>query len=439
MDVQYCSGDTNGTQCRCRRFIPKASAETSCTCEHPEGYHPEIPRQFEPPATAASVVASYQDPSRFLSSNNTAASSSRLVPSTSTTASRSNAIASSSKFPTSKTMPKVMSKAEANAVAETHSGLKRKRIIDPKEEAKKPKRKRSTEELIIMGEIIIMVSESNDDNRMIFTTPRAPDIALFEARHLAVNGIRAELSFNPNWDVHAMDNWLRSKFVQYFQYMDRYHPIDPTITPPQFQWTLLIRHNATLTVSPHVNPDAKEMSMSYTTLSSVLLTDESAASPHVIPATVWDHLSGQWQMDAEEESDVYTIGQESDNDESWENSSSEDNDVLPSTNALGKRKAKSLSPAPSIVSIPDDDDDNFPMAVDPTPLTPGIAVALSVPSPHPSLSATTLAAVSARPTRTGTGYRSSYPIYFAKHFMAWSPSDLEVDPHLWTRPFDKDA
>ncbi|KAF8157707.1 hypothetical protein K438DRAFT_2073614 [Mycena galopus ATCC 62051] len=355
MDVQYCSGDTNGTQCRCRRFIPKASAEASCTCEHPEGYHPEIPHRFEPPATAASVVASYQDPNRLLSNNNNSASSSRpalLVSSTPTTASRSNAMASSSKFPTSKITPKVMSKAEANAVAEIHSGLKRKRITDPKEEVKeaKPKRKRSTEELIIMGEIIIMVSESTDDNRVIFTTPRAPDIALFEARQLAVNGIRAELSFNPNWDVHAMDNWLRNKFVQYFQYMDRYHPIDPTITPPQFQWNLLIRHNATLTVSPHVNPDGKEMSrymsgrpqdrkiflgMSYTTLSSGLLTDKSAASPHVIPATVWDHSSGQWQMDAEEEeSDVYTIGQESDNDESWENSSSGDNDGMQSKHLI---------------------------------------------------------------------------------------------------------
>ncbi|KAF8157708.1 hypothetical protein K438DRAFT_1861023 [Mycena galopus ATCC 62051] len=79
------------------------------------------------------------------------------------------------------------------------------------------------------------------------------------------------------------------------------------------------------------------------------------------------------------------------------------------------------------------------MAVDPTPPTPAIAVALSVPSPHPNLSATAVAAVSGRPTRTVTGYRSSYPIYLTKHFMAWRPSDLEADPHLWTRPFNEGA
>ncbi|KAF8130083.1 hypothetical protein K438DRAFT_1788752 [Mycena galopus ATCC 62051] len=451
MDIQYCSGDINGTQCRCGRFISKSSAETLCTCEHPEGYHPEMPRRFDAPATAASIVASYQDPTRFLSNNSAPSSGPALLPSTSS--SRSNDMASLSKPSTSKNTLKPTLKAEAQAVAETTSGLKRKRIIDPKEEVKEVKslkrRKRSTEELIIMGEIIIMVSESTDNNRLIFTTPRAPDIALFEARHLAVNGIRTELSFNPNWDVRAMDNWLRQKFVQYFQYIDRYHPIDPTTTPPQFQWNLLIRHNSTLTVSPHVNQDAKEISrylsgkaqdrkiflgMSCTTLSSALLTDKSAASPHIIPATVWDHSSGQWQMDAEEESDVYTIEQESDSNKSWENLSSGDDH----TNALGKRKAKSSSRSPSIMSIPDNDDDDFPIAVDPTPPTPVIAVALSVPSPHPSLSAATTAAI-ARPPRTTTGYCSSYPIYFAKHFMAWSPSDLEADPHLWTRPFNEGA
>jgi hypothetical protein len=109
MDTQYCSGDANGVQCRCRRFIPKGDSNAHCTCEHPEGYHPDTPRPSVIKETPASIVASYQAPSSLLTSTLASSSMAIVVP-----------VASSSKSTTS----------TAQALAETTAGFRKRKRRD---------------------------------------------------------------------------------------------------------------------------------------------------------------------------------------------------------------------------------------------------------------------------------------------------------------------
>lgn len=107
----------------------------------------------------------------------------------------------------------------------------------------------------------IKLCTAQDDNmRTKFTTPRGPYIAKLETRHLAINGLREVLSIRSDWGAHAMDDFFRQLFPEYFTYMDKYHPLDTTAVPPHFQWTCLIRSHLSLSASPHTSPDAKQMS-----------------------------------------------------------------------------------------------------------------------------------------------------------------------------------
>ncbi|KAJ7801117.1 hypothetical protein B0H14DRAFT_2615637 [Mycena olivaceomarginata] len=59
-----------------------------------------------------------------------------------------------------------------------------------------------------------------------FGVPRSVDIAQYETRHLAVNGVHESLSFNKNWDCYEMDKWFRTLFPVYFAHMDKHYPLD---------------------------------------------------------------------------------------------------------------------------------------------------------------------------------------------------------------------
>jgi hypothetical protein len=102
MDTQYCSGNANGVQCHCRQFIPKGNSNAHCTCEHPEGYHPNTPWPSVIKETPASIVVSYQAPSCLLASTLASSSIAIVEP-----------VASSSKSSTS----------TAQALAETKARL----------------------------------------------------------------------------------------------------------------------------------------------------------------------------------------------------------------------------------------------------------------------------------------------------------------------------
>ncbi|KAJ7930581.1 hypothetical protein B0H13DRAFT_1858705 [Mycena leptocephala] len=429
---QFCSGIVDGSECRCRRFIPKTERDGRCTCDHPEGYHPEVPRSSATPIpSAASIVASYQVPSRLIpaaSSSKPASSSSKPTASSSKLASKTRSKASSSKASTTA------------ALAETNAGLKRKRAS----ELDAPRKKKAASVLakdIFLGQIIILAGPADNDLRTLFTAPRTPHIAKLETRHLAINNLHIPLSFRSDWDVHAMDLFFRGRFPDFFLYMDKYHPIDATAVPPQFHWSFLIRSHITLSVSPHTS-DAKEMARYFSSSSKPSDHKIFLASAHEIPASVWDHETG-WRLDlAGPEPDSYSSMEEESESESWKNPDGDDTDDSPrrpSKKALGKARAKSPSLAPSIMSIPDDDDDfPPPTSAQIVTATSAAAAATLVPQPHPSLG-TPANSTLARPARANryTSY-SAYTTYITPHFMAWDEADFEIDPHFWTRPFPED-
>ncbi|KAJ7780389.1 hypothetical protein B0H14DRAFT_2631167 [Mycena olivaceomarginata] len=433
MDTQYCSGDANGVQCRCRRFIPKGDSNAHCTCEHPEGYHPDTPRPSVIKETPASIVASYQAPSSLLTSTLASSSMAIVVP-----------VASSSKSTTS----------TAQALAETTAGFRKRKHRDsnapePNEPLKKKKQSSRSTKIVpgsmAMGQVIIVTSDADDSGTM-FGVPRSVDIARYETRHLAVNGVHKPLSFNKNWDCYEMDKWFRTLFPVYFAYMDKHYPLDAM---HKFQWAFLIRDNRFLSLSPVIDPDAKEMCRYF---SSNCKSDDRRiflVSPHPIPSAVWDHSSG-WKSDYE--SDIYTMEEDSESEESVQNLISDDEFHPPqqSKKAAGKAKARSPSPAQSVFSIEDDKD--FPMNPSPSPFhlsappaVPVMSVApvAATPQPHPTLGARTSSLTPPSPPRSSRTFgRSNLSIYTrhtSKHFLAWSPSDFEVDAFYWSRPFDENV
>ncbi|KAF8180289.1 hypothetical protein K438DRAFT_1930848 [Mycena galopus ATCC 62051] len=431
---RFCSGVVDGSECRCHRFIPKPGRDGRCTCDHPEGYHPEAPYSSATPIpSAASIVSSYQVPSRLIpAASSSKPSSSKLAASKFTSKSQSKA--SSSKTST------------AAALAETNAGMKRKRESEPDV----PRKKKTVSETVkdtFLGQIIIMVTQADNSLRTLFTAPRSPQIALLETRHLAINNLHTPLLIKSNWDVYAMDQFFRERFPDFFTHMDKYHPIDTMVVPLRFHWTFLIRSHLTLSASPHASPDAKEMTRYFG--SSCRPSDRKIflASAYAIPASVWDHETG-WCLDpAESEIDSYSsMEEDSESEKSWKNPDSDnDSPRRPSKKALGKARAKSPSPAPSIVSILDDDDGDFPaptsaqpVRVVTTSVTTAAAAATRVPQPHPSIGTS----ANSTPTRPARSNRyadySAYTTYMTPHFMTWDKSDFEIDPHFWTRPFPEE-
>ncbi|KAJ6473514.1 hypothetical protein C8R47DRAFT_1294470 [Mycena vitilis] len=259
-DSRYCSGDTGSSQCRCHRFVQRPGTD-NCTCEHPEGYHPDpMPHTATGTGTTASaptvttpstasIMASYLAPSTILKGK------AKSIPSSS---SNRPPVASSSK--TRLTLPSKSSKhsvSNADALAETHAGMKRKAGKLENIEDKPKKRSRKGKE-IAMGEVILVVT-AGDKGRKRFVTPSVATVADLESRNLAVNGLRSALSFGLEWDDYRMDIWFRKLFPDYFFYVDLHYPIDSTEYPPKFkfQWQLLIRNKQELSVSPNL-ADAQE-------------------------------------------------------------------------------------------------------------------------------------------------------------------------------------
>ncbi|KAJ6457511.1 hypothetical protein C8R47DRAFT_1082034 [Mycena vitilis] len=455
-DSRYCSGDTGSSQCRCHRFVQRPGTD-NCTCEHPEGYHPDpMPHTaagttsapIVPTPSTASIVASYLAPSTILKG--------KAKPILSSSSNRPP-VASSSKNRPKASKPSV---SHADALAETHAGMKRKADRLENAEAKPPKRSKK-EKQVAMGEVILIVI-AGDKERKNFVTPTMHTIAYYESRHLSVNGIRDAMHFNLEWDDYQMDIWFRELFPDYFTYADRYYPLDPKAIPPEFHWRQLIRDNKKLSASP--NPadghEFKRYLGSTPDQRKIFI-----ASRWEIPGSVWDHETG-WVLDIppevaeESESDVYAMEEDSD-EESW-SASGNDSDsrvpTRPSAKSLGKAKAKSLSdyfpmvtlppaiapavalpvastlptggavtaPAPAVLQIP-------ATATAPQPA----AVAITGPQPHPSL--LTVPSPPSSPRASRYSNYSMYSTFTSKHFMMWDSGDFEVDPHFWTRPHEIDS
>lgn len=76
-----------------------------------------------------------------------------------------------------------------------------------------------------------------------------------EQWNLAVNGLRAPLSFQQGWDTANLDTWFRSLFPQAYAYLDKYSPLKPG----EVHWRLLIKAHNTLSVSPVPSPDGTDV------------------------------------------------------------------------------------------------------------------------------------------------------------------------------------
>ncbi|KAJ7459194.1 hypothetical protein B0H11DRAFT_1924513 [Mycena galericulata] len=435
MDPQYCSVDAaNGKQCKCRRFI--ISTDGKCSCEHPEGYHP-LPdsKSTAGPASAASIVASYQSASKVMDK------SKLLLTST------PGPVASSSK-------PSASASAAA-ALVETKAGLKRKAPDSDRAEpvSKKGRRSVSASKEIIMGQILLIVYKAASKIPKTWLNPRDPAIANMEKHGLAVNGLRTKLSFKLSWSEEEMDTWFRQNFQSYFAYMDKKYPL----APGAYHWALLIRSNSSLSLSPATEADAKEFNRYLVSTSRADARRIYLLSSHAVPAAVYEH---GWTLDGQEsESDTFESMEEESDGEEWHGSDSE-GAKRRKKNAAGKTKAKSPHPnqilalrAFSITSIGNSESGDFPEAilsdaldsvvvvpitmpaggVTPTPLATAATPVLVATQPHP-----TLGAMSSPPrAESRTSRFSNYNIYgtfTSKPFMKWDPSDFEIDPHFWTRP-----
>ncbi|KAJ6464610.1 hypothetical protein C8R47DRAFT_68607 [Mycena vitilis] len=305
-DGHFCSGDVNGTQCRCRRFVRNSDSDPRCGCEHPEGYHPD-PAPRPSASSIPSIVASYLTPKTILipQPNAVASSSARRPP------------ASSRSTP----KPAASETATAIALAETNVGLKRKaRDLEgtcsggsrkklkkagdsplPSTQPSLKQRAAVNGREIVMGEIIIMVTKANDSARKAFTTPPKDEVARWENLELTVNGMRTRLFFGLKWDSRRMDQLFRQKFPQFFEYCDTYFPLDPTADPEEFHWDLLIRAGKKLTAAPRVSPDGHEFLRWAGPSGNRKIW---LASRHRILPDVWDHKSGRWILDAPIDSDA---------------------------------------------------------------------------------------------------------------------------------------
>ncbi|KAJ7173230.1 hypothetical protein C8R46DRAFT_1031596 [Mycena filopes] len=430
-DLQYCSGDCNGTPCRCRRYILHVDAK--CSCGHPEGYHPVTVVK----ATAASIVAAYQTPSQILK-----------APAEANPAPSSNPTPSSSKLPSTSSL--------AAAVKETKTPMKR--SVATTEEMRSlfqhQQKKKDAGKQLVLGQIMLLVTQSGlqlivfqlRHNKPTWTTPRNDTIATLEAQGLAVNGLRDKLAFGEGFEAAEMDGFFRENFPQFFEYMDATYPLDPTAVIPLWHWRLLIRTNSTLTLSPKLNPDATEFKR-YFGHSATKAADRKIylASSHRVPESVYDTDDGVWVLKNTPESDTYSEEEDS-NPSSWHGSDSDSalRRRRPSSKALGKAKAKSPSPTRSIFSIDsrsENDDFPFPDTLAPTaPPAPVVVVAPSTASsttaPLPTLT-TGFAQPSSPGRKTRTNRYSVYSTYSttpkAKPFMQW---DFEVDPLFWNRRHD---
>ncbi|KAJ7616808.1 hypothetical protein DFH06DRAFT_1343127 [Mycena polygramma] len=379
------------------RFVRNSDSDPRCGCEHPEGYHPD-PSPRASASKIPSIVASYLTPKTILNPPSNAVASS----------SSSNAVASSSaRRPTassgSTSKAAASENATAIALAETNSGLKQKANLlegtGSRGSRKKPKkagddgfpltqpglkqRAAVNGKEIVMGEIIIMVTQAKDRARKTFTTPPKDEVARWENLELTVNGMRTRLFFGIKWDARRMDQLFREKFPQFFAYMDMYFPLDPTADPEEFHWDLLIRTGKKLTVAPRVSPDGHEF-LRWAGPSGVRTADRKIwlGSRHRISPDVWDHKNGRWIFDApmesidaiesvdaiESESDHYS-SMEIESDGSWKGSVASSQRLSKSKKSRGKEKAKAKSQSPDLalfsgsdMEAEEEEDFEFPVA-----------------------------------------------------------------------------
>ncbi|KAJ7840538.1 hypothetical protein B0H14DRAFT_2587418 [Mycena olivaceomarginata] len=379
---------------------------------------------------------SYQAPSSLLTSTLASSSMAIVVP-----------VASSSKSTTS----------TAQALAETTAGFRKRKHRDlnapePNEPLKKvtihkvfqhranfnrkKQSSRSTKIVpgsVAMGQVIIVTSDA-DDSGTTFGVPRSVDIARYETRHLAVNGVHKPLSFNKNWDCLRMDKWLRTLFPVYFAHMDKHYPLDAM---HKFQWAFLIQDNRFLSLSPDLFGHVDQL-FSVDTTDGVKLQCPHIQSPP---------LSGTIAPDGNPTTSPTSTR--------WKKIPTtqmvaEFHPPQQSKKAAGKAKARSPFPAQSVFSIEDSKD--FPMNPSPSPFhlsappaVPVMSVApvAATPQPHPTLGARTSSLIPPSPPRSsrtfGPSNLSIYTRHTSKHFLAWSPSDFEVDTFYWSRPFDENV
>ncbi|KAJ7189046.1 hypothetical protein C8R46DRAFT_1206151 [Mycena filopes] len=421
MDTQFCSGDTStGRQCRCRRFVVHLNAK--CGCDHPEGYHPAPPTPADAPApsavpvaTSASIIASYQTPNQILKKNTP--HNPQPTPSTSHTP---QSTPSTSRLPTSVSV----------ALQETKAGMKRHITDTPAEGdsrvSKKSRKKSDKAKEVAIGGIIFLVTQSVHQNSPSWAVPRDAAVASLEKHSLAINGLRQPLAFGEDFTMQDMDNLLRARFQNLFEYMDVVHPLDPKSNPRHWHWNLLIRTNSILTLFPSLEVDATDIKR-YIGTSATKPLDRKLylVSTHPIPESVYSRKNGVWVYTKEparneSESDTYSEEQWSDASRSWHGT---DDDM---------NTAKLPSPNPSIMSIRSDSEvgDDFPMALTSTVPSSTTLTPSTGPQPHPSVG------ISPPPSPGFTARISRYSVYStmtgrSKNFIDWG---LPIDDFFWTRP-----
>ncbi|KAJ7113197.1 hypothetical protein C8R44DRAFT_856166 [Mycena epipterygia] len=463
----FCTGEVDGKQCRCRRYIHKPDCiEEKCTCNHPEGYHP-LPALPAPPAplnsgagaSAASIVAAYQMPNQVMKSTRPSASQ----------PSAPQPIASSSKPSTSVTA----------ALQETNSGLRRTTDVSEQWARKKQRttsacKDKEDKHVIRMGQVILIICKAvgrdPETGVNIWRNPDDAEITMKEGQGLAINGLRDLLSFSTNWEDDEMDGWFRQLFPDFFKWVDSVDPLNPYANPPTYHWQLMIRRGNQLKVSPNQLRDGKETNRylgssvhGKTDLRRIYL--RLLVSSHRVPKSIyqngWVNAGLSKPSSPKSDSDRYSTCEESEH-ESWDESG-KDTDAgrkQRSKVAQGKRKAEdisskntqhkrdargeikpqpqpqSLSRALSVISITDTDE--FPATLAPfIPFTDTPTIA-STPLSHQSLevpSTSTHSPPSSR-TRFSTSNFSVYSTFTSDAFLRLNDSDLEVDPFFWTRPND---
>ncbi|KAK6995637.1 hypothetical protein R3P38DRAFT_3425812 [Favolaschia claudopus] len=412
----YCSGvDARGHQCHCRRHVPSPTDPTTCTCVHPEGYHPELSTPLtpaaQPNATPSSIVAKWMAPAMTATP---APASTQLVASSS----KSKPVSSQQVVPLGGPSA---SSAKAVAFAETSSGLKRKRVVSddatgpaPSKKSKTKKKTRGEGEILALGQVVIVPTEPIDEKGSLYELPKKTMISLYESRGLAVNGLRKPYSIDRRLSAEEMDGWLRGDFVSFFQYLDRWYKANPTASPPVFHWKLLIQDSKTLTVSSSLNPDGAEVTRYFGQNSKAAARTIYLAPSHPISAAVWDHAEG-WKMDVEpepeymdSESDTASTEPSSESEGSWVNPDGDDASRHAACNSdVGKGMGQAAtSPVLSISSTED--------------TAPG--------APY-----TQNASTSVRHSPRLDPWTPFSTIY--KHFVSWDPADIEVDADYWSRDY----
>ncbi|KAJ7601365.1 hypothetical protein B0H17DRAFT_1155328 [Mycena rosella] len=194
--------------------ITPGNRHEKCTCDHPEGYHPmAIPLAASViPSTAASIIASYQQPDHIASMPIAPPFAKPMSkPITSSSGSKPKASASGDK------------PSQAAAMEDINAGLKRKAVgtggepstpfssctfscrltLDQKKHSS-TKVDRDEKLAVRMGQIVVIVSKPTGTNT--WANPRAAAIAVMETQKLAVNGLRRVMAFNREWDAAEMED-----------------------------------------------------------------------------------------------------------------------------------------------------------------------------------------------------------------------------------------